>query len=80
MIKTQSKTLRKNADCRFNQVAIVHQGPKKRLRIDHSTTVNWFTLLDAYPLPNIDDLVNNVEQAKYYSSLIYAPPPIRFLC
>jgi len=37
--------------------------------IDYSTTINRFTLLDAYPLPNIEDLVNTVAQARYYSSL-----------
>jgi len=26
-------------------------------------------LLDAYPLPNMEELVNNVLQARYYSSL-----------
>ena len=51
------------------QVLVVHQGPKKRLVIDYSTTINRFTLLDAYPLPNIEELVNNVAQARYYSSL-----------
>jgi len=51
------------------QVLVVHQGPKKRLMIDYSTTINRFTLLDAYPLPNIEELVNNVVQARYYSSL-----------
>jgi len=51
------------------QVLIEHQGSKKRLVIDYSTTINWFTLLDAYPLPNIEELVNKVAQAKYYSSL-----------
>jgi len=47
----------------------VHQGPKKRLVIDYSTTINRFTLLDAYPLPNIEELVNKVAQTLYYSSL-----------
>jgi len=47
----------------------VYQGPKKRLVIDYSTTINRFTLVDAYPLPNIEELVNKVAQAKYYSSL-----------
>ena len=37
--------------------------------IDYSTTINRFTLLDAYRLPNIEDLVNTVAQARYYSSL-----------
>ena len=51
------------------QVLVVHQGPKKRLVIDYSTSINRFTLLDAYPLPNIEDLVNTVAQARCYSSL-----------
>ena len=42
---------------------------EKRLVVDYSATVNRFTLLDAYPLPHIEDLVNNVAQDKYYSSL-----------
>jgi len=37
--------------------------------IDYSTTINRFALLDAYPLPNIEGLVNTVAQDKYYSSL-----------
>ena len=52
-----------------HQVLVVHQCPKKRLVIDYSTTINRFTLLDAYPLPNIDELLSNVAQARYYSSL-----------
>ena len=51
------------------QVLVVHQGPKKKLVIDYSMTINGFTLVDAYPLPNIEELVNKVAQAKYYSSL-----------
>jgi len=51
------------------QILVVHQGPKKRLVIDYSTPINRFTLLDAYPLPNIEELVNKVAQAKYHSSL-----------
>ena len=50
------------------QVLVVHQGPKKRLVIDYSTTINRFTLLDAYPLPNIE-FMNTVAPARYYSSL-----------
>jgi len=44
------------------QVLVVKQKEKKRLVIDYSTTVNRFTVLDAYPLPNIEDLVNKVVQ------------------
>ena len=50
------------------QVLVVHQGPKKRLVIDYSTTINRY-MLDAYTLPNIEDLVNTVAQARCYSSL-----------
>jgi len=51
------------------QVLLVTQGTKRRLLIDYSTTINRFTLLDAYPLPNSEELVNTVAQDKYYSSL-----------
>jgi len=51
------------------QVLVVHQGQKKTLVIDYSMTINRFTLSDPYPLPNIEELVNNVAQARYYSSL-----------
>ena len=47
----------------------MHQDPKKRLVIDYSTTINRFTLLDAHPLPNIEELVNKAAQDKYYSSI-----------
>ena len=52
------------------QVLIVTQNSgKKRMVIDYSRTINRFTLLDAYPLPKINELVNKVSQYKYYSSL-----------
>ena len=36
---------------------------KKRLCVDYSQTVNQYTEVDAYPLPRIDDMINNL--AKY---------------
>jgi len=39
---------------------------KRRMVIDYSQTVNRFTLLDAYPLPRIDD---EIAQHKYFSTL-----------
>jgi len=51
------------------QVLVVKQKEKKRLVTDYYSTVNRFTVLDAYPLPNIEDLVNKVAQDKYYSSI-----------
>jgi len=51
------------------QVLVIHQGTKRRLVIDYSTTINRFTLLDAYPVPNIEELANTVAQDKFYSLL-----------
>lgn len=42
---------------------------KKRMVIDYSQTINKFTLLDAYPLPNIDDLVHKVSTFKIFSTI-----------
>ena len=41
---------------------------KKRLCIDYSTTVNLYTHADAYPLPRIDILINDLAHYKYYST------------
>ena len=41
---------------------------KKRLCIDCSQTINLFTLLDAYPLPHIDDLINRLASCKVFST------------
>ena len=42
---------------------------KKRKCVDYSQTVNKFTHLDAYPLPNMQSVVNDVAQYKWYSKL-----------
>ena len=36
--------------------------------IDYSQTVNKFTLLDAYPLPHMQDIVRRIAQYKVYST------------
>ena len=41
---------------------------KKRLAIDYSQTINRFTLLDAFPLPRINDLVNDIAQYRVFST------------
>ena len=52
------------------QVVVTHnENRKKRLVIDYSQTINRFTLLDAYPLPSINDLVNKVAQYQVFSKL-----------
>jgi hypothetical protein len=42
---------------------------KKRLVIDYSQTINRFTHLDAYPLPNIDDMIKEVAQYEVFTCL-----------
>ena len=41
---------------------------KKRMCIDYSQTINLFTDLDAYPLPRIEELVNNLAKHKVFST------------
>ena len=38
------------------QVQVVNHGSKKMSVIDYSPTINRFTILDAYPLPSIENL------------------------
>ena len=54
---------------------------KKRLALDYSETINRFTLLDAYPLPRIDDTINKIAQYVIFSTIdlksAYHQVPIR---
>jgi len=51
------------------QPLVVTTGQKQRMCIDYSQTVNLYTALDAYPLPNIDSIVNEVAKWKHISTL-----------
>ena len=51
------------------QVVVVKKKSKKRLAIDYSQTINVFTLLDAYPVPNIMDHVNKIAQYRVFSTI-----------
>ena len=41
---------------------------RRRLVVDYSRTINKYTMLDAYPLPNLDELAHKVAQFSVYSS------------
>ncbi|XP_077968990.1 uncharacterized protein LOC120332989 [Styela clava] len=45
------------------------QRHKKRLVIDYSQTINRYTALDAYPLPRINNIINEVSKGKIYSTI-----------
>ena len=51
------------------QVVVDKSRTKKRMCIDYSTTINTYTHLDAYPLPLMKDVINNIAQHKIYSTL-----------
>ncbi|XP_059810217.1 uncharacterized protein LOC132383332, partial [Hypanus sabinus] len=51
------------------QVVVVRTGQKNRMVVDYSQTINRFTQLDAYPLPRITDMVNQIAQYKVYSTI-----------
>ena len=42
---------------------------KRRMVVDYSETINQFTLLDAYPLPNMNDLINKIAEYKIFSTI-----------
>ena len=41
---------------------------RKRLCIDYSQTINIYTQLDGYPLPRIDDMINQLSQYSVFSN------------
>ena len=52
------------------QVLIVtNERQRKRLVVDYSRTINRFTRLDAYPLPRMDDLAQEIAKYKINCSL-----------
>ena len=46
-----------------------NENHQKRLYIDYSQTINHVTILDAYPLPRIDDTVNFIAQYRLFSTI-----------
>ena len=58
-----------NSPWRAQVLVTSNENHKKRMVIDYSQTINRFTLLDAYPLPRIDEMVGHVAQYKFFSTL-----------
>ena len=63
------------------QVVVVKTGEKHRMVIDYGQTINRYTQLDAYPLPRISDMVNQIAQYRVVSTIdlksAYHQLPIR---
>ena len=70
-----------NSPWRAQVLVTSGENHKRRLVVDYSQTINRFTELDAYPLPNIDEMVNNIARYKVFSALdlksAYHQVPIR---
>ena len=54
---------------RAQVVVTKDENHKKRLAIVFSQTINRFTLLDAFPLPRISDMVNKIAQYRVFSTI-----------
>ena len=50
---------------------------KRWLCIDYSQTINLFTELDAYPIPRIEDIVNNLAGYQFYATSAHHQVPIK---
>lgn len=54
---------------RAQVLVTTNERQKKRMVIDYSQTINRYTHLDAYPLPRIDSMVENISRYKFFSAL-----------
>ena len=54
---------------RAQTLLVYPENHKKRLVVHYSQTINRFTLLDTYPLPRIEDMVNEIASYRVYSTL-----------
>lgn len=58
-----------NSPWRAQVLVTANENHKKRMVIDYSQTINRYTQLDAYPLPRIEEMVGQVAQYKFFSTL-----------
>nr|VZI48276.1 unnamed protein product [Spirometra erinaceieuropaei] len=66
---------------RAQVLVVANENHKKRMVVDYSQTINRYTLLDAYPSPRIDEMVERIANYDTYSTLdlksAYHQIPIR---
>ena len=58
-----------NSSWRAQVLVTSNERQKKRLVVDYSQTINKYTYLDAYPLPKIDEMINDIAQFEVFSTL-----------
>ncbi|BHF58955.1 hypothetical protein SprV_0100191000 [Sparganum proliferum] len=54
---------------RAQVLVVANENHKKRMVVDYSQTINRYTLLDAYPSPRIDEMVERIANYDTYSTL-----------
>nr|XP_039250117.1 uncharacterized protein LOC120327823 [Styela clava] len=54
---------------RAQVVVVKGENGKRRFVIDYSQTINKFTQLDAFPLPNMSDIINEIAPYRVYSTV-----------
>ncbi|KRZ75194.1 Retrovirus-related Pol polyprotein from transposon gypsy [Trichinella papuae] len=54
---------------RAQTLVVTSDNHKKRMVIDYSQTINRLTLLDAYPLPKINDMVQAISKYRFFSTV-----------
>ena len=58
-----------NSHWRAQPIAVTNKETrKKRLCIDYSQTINWFAVLDAYPLATIDEVVQKLARYRVFTT------------
>ncbi|CAH8833617.1 unnamed protein product [Trichobilharzia szidati] len=58
-----------NSPWRAQVLVTTNERHKRRMVIDYSQTINRFTLLDAYPLPKIDEIIEKISKYTVFSTL-----------
>ena len=54
---------------RAQVLVVTNENHKKRLVVDYSQTINKFTDLDAFPLPNLSELVEKISSYNVFSTI-----------
>ena len=68
--RLESEGIIEKSNSPWRAQVLVHQDKsKKRLCIDYSSTINRFTLLDAYPLPNMNEMINKIALNDIHSTI-----------
>lgn len=58
-----------NSPWRAQAFVVREENHKTRMVIDYSQTINKFTMLDAYPLPRIEEVITKVSMNKVFSTI-----------